>query len=426
MAAAERTTLVNVSLRTRVVAGLSALLALVLATGLPSGGSATGSENLTYHGGEVIHTAAVYVIFWLPPGYHYELPGRGSDASFESLVTRYFSDVGGSSYYGILTQYSDSSGPIQNVSTLGGSFVDVASYGSSLASEVVRVAQLEGWPGGLGSLFMILTAPDVFQGNIYHSSIDQAGRHYVFGTFTNPYKCTSCGPDGYDPGLIASPNKDTTFDLALSGIAHEQFEAVSDPLGGGWTDPSGAEIADKCVGNAYATAAGGSNLVLHSHEYFTSMMWSNAAGACALSYAGPTATPTLTALSTATFTPVPTATVTATALPPTVAIDQVQFLHTVRGRWRTTRTLHQKDHADFLVLYHIVNAASFHPLATLRLTKNGKTVGTYAMRAERYQGHQAFHKSLLFHQGTGAFFAHFRVALGAAIATRNRRFTVKP
>ena len=440
----------------RFVAAASVILAIMVAIGFPSRGTATGGGNLTYHGGAVMHTTAVFLIFWLPPGYHYELPGHGSDSSFESLVERYFFDVGGSSYYNIVTQYYDGSGPIQNVSDLGGAVVDTAPYSGSLGDEVVRVAQLQGWPGGLSSLFMIFTAPDVFAGNNFHGSIDHSGQHYVFGTFTNPYKCTGCGPGGNDPQVLLSPNGDTTFDLALSGIAHEQFEAVTDPLGSGWTDSASQEIADKCVGDYQGTAVDGSNLVMNGHKYLTSKMWSNAAGACMLSYPAigtptptatptstpatpirliqPTATPTITPtptatqtpLPTATLTPTPTATPTATPLPPpSVVIDGVRLRHTVRGQWQTTKTVRLHERIDFLLMYHDVNPGSLLPSATLSMTKNGKLLATYTLKSETYRGQQAFHRTLLFNRGVGTFFAHFRVALGSAIARRDRRFSVR-
>ena len=58
----------------------------------PSQNQPIGTSPVTYHGGPVEHEEYVYAIFWLPVGYHYE--PSGSDALFESLIARYFSDVG--------------------------------------------------------------------------------------------------------------------------------------------------------------------------------------------------------------------------------------------------------------------------------------------------------------------------------------------
>src|SRR5262249_52990646 len=62
-----------------------------------------------YHGGPVMHTSNAYLIFWLPKGYTYE-PVGGSNAHFQALMQRYFRDIGGSSFYGLLTQYWDFEG----------------------------------------------------------------------------------------------------------------------------------------------------------------------------------------------------------------------------------------------------------------------------------------------------------------------------
>src|SRR5262249_17306183 len=80
-----------------------------------------------YHGGPVMHSYNAYLIFWLPRSYTYE-PGGGSDTHFQALMQRYFRDIGGSSFYGMLTQYWDFEGQIQNQATLGGTWIDTTPY----------------------------------------------------------------------------------------------------------------------------------------------------------------------------------------------------------------------------------------------------------------------------------------------------------
>jgi hypothetical protein len=53
---------------------------------------------MSYHGGPVMSQVNAYLVFWLPPSYHYEAPGHGSDSNFERLVERYLGDLGGSSF----------------------------------------------------------------------------------------------------------------------------------------------------------------------------------------------------------------------------------------------------------------------------------------------------------------------------------------
>jgi hypothetical protein len=77
---------------------------------------------MTYHGGPIQQTLTAYTIFWSP---HSTL-----SSSYRTLINRYFQDVGGSSFYNVLAQYGQLPGPtyIQNVSTLGGTWIDTSPY----------------------------------------------------------------------------------------------------------------------------------------------------------------------------------------------------------------------------------------------------------------------------------------------------------
>src|SRR5690348_3393117 len=83
--------------------------------------------NFKFHQGTVIHRLTAYLLFWLPNGYVFE--PEGTSSRFEQLMEQYFQDVGGTPFYNILTQYYDNQGgPVRNVVTLGGSFVDTQPY----------------------------------------------------------------------------------------------------------------------------------------------------------------------------------------------------------------------------------------------------------------------------------------------------------
>jgi hypothetical protein len=238
-------------------------------------------------------TTKTYAIFWLPPGAHFEAPGFGSDRQFEQLVVRFLADVGGTSYYNTVTQYGDDFGPIRNSSRFAGIAIDTHPYpagAASIPNEVLSDAARQGWPGGLTSLFLVFTAAGAFDGLDVHSDVDRNGVNYIFAALLHPYVCTSCNASGYDPNGIASPNHDTTFDLAARGISHEMFEAVSDPLGVSWYDasgPDGGEIGDKCAGNMPAPGPDGGDVTLHGHRYAVASLWSNAQHACVVSYGAP-------------------------------------------------------------------------------------------------------------------------------------------
>ena len=147
----------------------------------PAGSCPCGSGNLTYHGGsggELMSSSTTYAIFWLPPGYHFEAPfSSGSsptaaDTSFESQVKAYFQDVGGSSFFNILTQYSKSIA-ISTNSTLGGSFEDHTAFpsgkGSSanplldtdIQNEVGAIVRNNGLTANWTTMFFVFTPLDV-------------------------------------------------------------------------------------------------------------------------------------------------------------------------------------------------------------------------------------------------------------------------
>src|SRR5579864_7950841 len=89
--------------------------------------NAPTSAPLTYHYGPIQDSQNIYAIFWLPSGDHFET--SGNDLNFETLIERYFNDVGGSNFSKILVQYPDNvnGSPGTRVS-FGGGFVDTTPY----------------------------------------------------------------------------------------------------------------------------------------------------------------------------------------------------------------------------------------------------------------------------------------------------------
>jgi hypothetical protein len=87
------------------------------------------------------------------------------------------------------------------------------------------------------------------------------------------------------PGCTSgeSPNGNPA-DAVLNNVAHEHMETMTDPLGNGWFDASGREIADKChqkFGKPLgSTATGRYNQVINGHGYWLQTVWSNRAKSC--------------------------------------------------------------------------------------------------------------------------------------------------
>jgi hypothetical protein len=262
-----------------------------------------------YHQGNVIHHLTAYLIFWLPNGHTFE-PGGGS-SRFEHLMEQYFQDVGGTPFYNILTQYYDvAGGPVRNVVTLGGSYVDTQPYPQAgtvsaplldgdIVHEINRVLDMKNgaWVSDDEHMVFVFTGYNVqecsgqtasdgctFTHNAesdfcaYHSNsfVNNLIYAYIPVVDTCQYLPTS-----------RAPNNDPIADAVISIVSHEQFEAVSNPATGGWFDGTTyeGEMADKCVGIFGPLGDDGGNVTLaHGHRYILQEEWSLHDQQCVLSY----------------------------------------------------------------------------------------------------------------------------------------------
>jgi hypothetical protein len=307
-----------------------------------AGRAPSPSANMTYHGGSIMQTVTAYAIYWTP--------NNQLDATYQNLINRFLTDVGGTGYYNTLTQYTQTGGAAtQNVVTFGGSFVDsTTSYGgkgtvanpflnADLRAEVQHaIAVNPGWtPPSLTTQYFLFTEQGIescfdaahtqcTQG--ITTATDTFCAYHTFNTngpiiFSNmPYANTWNG----NPGCVSSSaknnptNGNTPADAEINFIAHELFEATNDPRLDAWFDSdTSGEIADKCSFRFGTIAADGSNVTLNGHKYLVQQQWSNATfdgstpfSGCALSFSTgpaptPTATPTRTLTPTITRTPVP-------------------------------------------------------------------------------------------------------------------------
>ena len=245
-----------------------------------------------------MHTTKTYEIYWLPSGYQFEgFPG--SDTSYENLTTRFLTDLGGSSYYNIVSQYYDrSNGSVLDASTFGGSYLDTNPYpsntpsGQEIANEVLAAMRANGWTAGLNHLFLIFTASGIYS----NAATDYCAFHtYTYSSNSQPvvyayipdfYSLTSYGIGCTLQGTILglSPNLDPWADAAISSMSHEIFEAVTDPLLNAWgTDES--EIGDRC-NTAFGPLVNalGADIELKGHYYRVQEEWSNYNDGCVLQF----------------------------------------------------------------------------------------------------------------------------------------------
>jgi hypothetical protein len=245
------------------------------------------------------------------------------DASYESLINRYFTDVAHdsgltSNVYSVATQYSDGTGPIEYESTFGGSYVDHDPLPASgckdgqhspcltdkqLQTEIQQVLKATGWHGGTGNLFFLMTPNGV--DSCLNSSGARCSSNYFcayHGSFTDsnnepviyadePYQASIpvC-----DPG--SSPNSNDA-DSTINTISHEQNEAITDPFGDigapAWRandPPDKDEEADLCAwtfGTAQGSGSTEYNQVINGDHYWLQQEWSNADAGCVQHLGGP-------------------------------------------------------------------------------------------------------------------------------------------
>ncbi|GAC1445689.1 MAG: hypothetical protein NVSMB52_07770 [Chloroflexota bacterium] len=277
---------------------------------------AHAAKNMPYRGGAVMHQPTVYPIFWLPDGYHFHPDGSAhSDADYENLVTQFLNDLGGTSFYSLLTQYSDSKGPVSNTLDVGDAIVDTTPFpgnrgtidhplrDSEVRKEILNVIdqqQLDVNPSE--TLFLVYTPFDLqvcSNGNPakhqapvctyrpgnkgrcgYHSYMTSHATRYLYGVVTNSDSfCHHWQTQITDD---SAPNGDVYADIAVDVTSHELFEAVTDPFLNAWGANSSDEIGDKCSNLIGSVADDGSNVVLNGDPYIVQKEWNNSRGGCTL------------------------------------------------------------------------------------------------------------------------------------------------
>ncbi|KAL2915179.1 hypothetical protein HK105_205293 [Polyrhizophydium stewartii] len=234
-------------------------------------------------------------------------------SSQKSIVETFIKGIGTSKWWNIERKYyfQRSSGStktfIGNQVSLAGTATDNYSLGTSLSgNDLPNIIQSKVDSGALpedtNAVYFVLTAGDVSEsirpdlGSAsfcsdycgYHVSTTLSSGNRVFYAMAgNPTACLSgCAPPS---NQNVSPNGDVGVDAALSVIAHELAEAVSDPQSDGtraWEDNSGAENADKCA-YTYGTTSRASNgasfnLGWGGRNYLIQQNWDPVKQACAL------------------------------------------------------------------------------------------------------------------------------------------------
>lgn len=272
-------------------------------SGRQSGVVAAASNNVTWHAGPIMPgTTQVYAIFWEPTG--------NVSPSYNSLLVRYFQDVGNTPLYHNNTQYLDTLRPFgiaefPTNSVFAGSWVDRSAYpespllDSDIRNEVTKFdlslatsgpfGTIQA-PGALNTIFFVFT--EAGQNLCYDSSHTQCesnvfcGYHSAFNSglgFSATYAAIPYAASfNCDIGSLSFPN-DRPADLTINIASHEQMEAATDPMLDAWYDSNGNEIGDKCAWFFGPRNSAGANVTWNGHSYLVQQEWDNNGGGCVLS-----------------------------------------------------------------------------------------------------------------------------------------------
>jgi PKD domain len=276
-------------------------------------GIGTGA-SVGYNNGPVLTSNRTHVIFWQPSGSH-----LGFEPGYRPLVERFLRDVATASHrtnnlFALTGQYTDSAGrPAAYASRYGGAVLDtdklpptecteppVAGPGwticltdAELQSEIEHVVHARHMPTTQRDVYFLVTPRGLgsCMGSAATSGCALAGRvngYCGYHRYTNDAKVDYAFiPYNAVVGHCQSNNprpNGSTADPALSTLAHELAETITDPNGDGWTDSSGQEIADLCI-TRFGPAIGGSGKRAYNENvagghFYLQELWSNASGSC--------------------------------------------------------------------------------------------------------------------------------------------------
>jgi hypothetical protein len=215
------------------------------------------------------------------------------------VQTQFLQDVGLSSYFNILTQYSDSSGaaPV-NAPSFVSSWEDTGSYPhsgtigdplqqSDISNEVAHAIQVNNWQVSPDDVVLVYTALGTQTKHTglfgdacaYHSYFTYDSTNIAYAYMQDAgNNLTGCG--GIATG---SPNHDPTADVEVSLASHELAEAITDPFLNGWYASNDEEISDLCQTE---WSIQGGNVSLNGNTYPVEDMYSNYDHQCVSSYSG--------------------------------------------------------------------------------------------------------------------------------------------
>jgi hypothetical protein len=225
-----------------------------------SGSTGPQSPAISFHGGPVMSTPNVYLIWYG----NWAQANSSDTAAGKALVTNFLAGLSGSSHFKINTTYNNvPSGSF----IVAGAYNDSYSQGTRLSdSRVQAVVNAAIAPNKLpkdsNGVYFVLTSSDVSESSGFcskycgwHTYGTIQGSNIKYSFVGNANRClSSCSAQ------TISPNVNAGVDGMISVLTHELEETVTDPNLNGWYDANGAENGDKCAWTFGQPAASGGPL----------------------------------------------------------------------------------------------------------------------------------------------------------------------
>jgi hypothetical protein len=303
---------------------------------------ATGENYpVVYHGGSVMSDVTIHAVFWAPSGFQFEGSPSAGVLGYEPLIQQWFTDVAHdsgakSNIYSVLDEYGDGGGPgsyhisfnaaadtINDADAFPAQSDQCASPAGvatcvtdlEVQEEIDKLITVHDPAGrGLHDLWFVFLPPNVDECSSAGvcGTTEFAGYHSLSNVGHGPviYAVVPDPTIEFTPGPGSDPEGNPIAESTLDTVAHETFEAITNPEGNGWMDPNGFEAADKCEnpedGTPLGFAADGSpyDQVINGHEYLVQMMWSDAAAGCVQRTTATPPAPSLATVDETQFSPV--------------------------------------------------------------------------------------------------------------------------
>jgi len=265
----------------------------------PVGQAVVTGNGINYHGGPVLKANPVplYVIWYG------NWNGTGSNtAATRSLVEHFLSTLGNTPYEHIATTYGDTTGNVSGNVSFGGSTIVNSSTNlndTRLRNTVSNAISSGALPRDANGVYLVLSSSNINETSGFctqycgfHTHATLGGVDIKYGFIGNPDRCPS-GCEIQRTGPNSPAANVGGADGMINVIAHEQFEAITDPDLNAWFDSSGAEDSDKCNFNfgttstctstSICSAAGKAasakfNVTFGNNDWMLQQQWENAAG----------------------------------------------------------------------------------------------------------------------------------------------------